>query len=181
MKAYGLAGIILLAVAEYGMLRKAEPFYSWFYCFAWWSYILVADNVVLKLRGRSLLSSRRRELASMLPLSVFLWLAFEGYNLVIRNWAYAGVPAQLWLRWPGYVIAFATVLPGIFITSDLVQWIDRYADRMAELTEDEWRRTIENPASRWHKAGEEYKRLFRFANAGPSPGAPRHGRRDPPS
>jgi hypothetical protein len=123
MKAYGLAGIVLLAVAELGMLRQIEPFYTWFYCFAWWSYILVADNVVLKLRGRSLLSSRRRELASMLPLSVFLWLAFEGYNLVIRNWAYAGVPAQLWLRWPGYAIAFATVLPGIFITSDLIQWL----------------------------------------------------------
>lgn len=121
MKAYGWAGIILLAVAEYGMLRGVEPFYSWFYCFAWYSYILIADNLLLKLRGWSLLSSRPKELAGMLPLSIFIWLVFEGYNLVIRNWAYDGVPAQIWLRWPGYALAFATVLPGIFITSDLVQ------------------------------------------------------------
>jgi len=56
----------------------------------------------------------------MLPLSVFIWLLFEGYNLFIRNWAYDGMPRQIWLRWLGYSAAFATVLPGVFTTSDLV-------------------------------------------------------------
>jgi len=59
----------------------------------------------------------------MLPFSVLIWLIFEGYNLVLRNWAYGGVPAETWLRWPGYFVAFATVLPGIFITSDLFEYI----------------------------------------------------------
>ena len=121
MKAYGWAGIILLAVAEYGLLRRIEPFLSWFYSFAWWSYILIADNLLLKLKGQSLFTTRRGELARMLPLSVFVWLVFEAYNLVIRNWGYSGVPQQAWVRWPGYALAFATVLPGIFITSDLIQ------------------------------------------------------------
>jgi hypothetical protein len=31
------------------------------------------------------------------------------------------VPAEEWLRWPGYAAAFATVLPGIFITADLIE------------------------------------------------------------
>ena len=120
MKAYGWFGLALLLISEYCLSRKIDPFYSWFYCFAWWSYILLADNLLFRLRGASLLTTRRRELWSMLPLSVFIWLLFEGYNLIIRNWEYDGVPRQLWIRWLGFSVAFATVLPGIFITSDLV-------------------------------------------------------------
>lgn len=55
----------------------------------------------------------------MLPISVFVWLLFEGYNFVLNNWEYGAVPPEIWLRWPGYTLAFASVLPGIFITSDL--------------------------------------------------------------
>jgi hypothetical protein len=121
MKPYGWFGLALLAVAEVSLFRRVEPFYSWFYCLAWWSYILLADNLLLAARGRSLLSARRRELAAMLPLSVFVWLLFEACNLVVRNWGYQGVPPQAWLRWPGYAAAFATVLPGIFITADLIE------------------------------------------------------------
>jgi hypothetical protein len=123
MKAYGWIGLALLLLSEFCLLRKIEPFFSWFYCFAWWSYILLADNLLLRVRGSSLLTGRRKELRTMLPLSVFIWLLFEGYNLVIRNWSYDGVPSQLWMRWPGYLLAFSTVLPGIFITSDLVEAI----------------------------------------------------------
>ena len=121
MKLYGWLGLFLLLVSEYCLFRQIEPFYSWFYCFAWWSYILLADNLVYVLRGRSLLMGRRDELWPMLPFSVFTWLLFEGYNLVLQNWAYNGVPAETWLRWPGYTVAFATVLPGVFITADLVE------------------------------------------------------------
>jgi hypothetical protein len=119
---YGWIGLLLLVVSEFCLFRKIEPVYSWFYCFAWWSYILMADNLLLRVRGSSLLTSRKRELASMLPLSVFAWLLFEGYNLFIRNWGYSGVPSSAWIRWPGYAFAFATVFPGIFITSDLIDW-----------------------------------------------------------
>jgi hypothetical protein len=122
MKVYGWLGLLLLLISEYCLFRKIEPFYSWFYCFAWWSYILLADNLLLRLRGRSLLSSRRAELWRMLPLSVFIWLIFEGYNLTLRNWAYSSVPAAMWLRWLGYSVAFATVLPGVFITADILEF-----------------------------------------------------------
>jgi len=121
MRFYGLLGLLLLPISQYFLFRKVEPFYSWFYSFAWWSYILLADNLLLALRGRSLLTSRRGELPGMLPLSVLIWLLFEAYNLVINNWIYDGLPAQLWLRWPGYALAFATVLPGVFITADLCE------------------------------------------------------------
>jgi hypothetical protein len=122
MKFYGWIGLFLLLISEYCLLRRIEPFFSWFYCFAWWSYILLADNLLLKLRGQSLLTGRRKELWYMLPLSIFIWLLFEGYNFRINNWMYAGVPPKLWIRWFGYALSFATVLPGIFITSDLVEY-----------------------------------------------------------
>ncbi len=57
----------------------------------------------------------------MLPISIFIWLLFEAYNFVINNWAYDALPIQIWQRWPGYALSFATVLPGIFITSELVE------------------------------------------------------------
>jgi hypothetical protein len=121
MKIYGWFGLLLLIVSEFCLIHKIEPFYTWFYCFAWWSYILLADNLLLKLRGRSLLTDRRRELWTMIPLSVFIWLIFESYNFAIHNWSYNIAPLPLWQRWFGYSLSFATVLPGIFITSDLVQ------------------------------------------------------------
>jgi hypothetical protein len=121
MKAYGWCGLLLLITSEVCLLNKIEPFTTWFYCFAWWSYILLADNLLLKLRGRSLLTSRRREFWGMIPISVFVWLIFEAFNFTLRNWSYNVVPPQLWLRWLSYAVAFATVLPGIFITSDLVE------------------------------------------------------------
>ncbi len=52
--------------------------------------------------------------------SVTLWLIFEACNLVLKNWAYIGVEPQLWLRWPGYALAFATVLPGVLLTSEVL-------------------------------------------------------------
>jgi hypothetical protein len=121
MKSYGWFGLLLLITSAICLSQKIEPFTTWFYCFAWWSYILLADNLLLKLRGRSLLTDRRWEFWGMLPISVFIWLIFEAFNLILRNWSYNIVPAQLWLRWLSYGVAFATVLPGIFITSDLVE------------------------------------------------------------
>jgi hypothetical protein len=121
MKSYGWFGLLLLLVSEYCLFHRIEPFVTWFYCFAWWSYILLADNLLLKLRGKSLLTGRRRELWSLIPLSIFIWLLFEAYNFSVKNWAYNLVPPQLWQRWLGYMTAFSTVLPGIFITSDLVE------------------------------------------------------------
>jgi len=120
MKLYGWCGLFLLVVSEYCLIHRIEPFTTWFYCFAWWSYILIADNLLLKFRGWSLLNDRRREFWGMLPISVFVWLLFEAYNFIIRNWSYSIAPLQDWQRWAGYVLAFSTVLPGIFVTSDLV-------------------------------------------------------------
>ncbi len=56
----------------------------------------------------------------MLFFSVTVWLIFEGFNLWLLNWRYVGVEPRLWLRWLGYALAFATVLPGILLTAEVL-------------------------------------------------------------
>ena len=57
----------------------------------------------------------------MIPLSVVCWLVFEAYNIHIRNWHYEGLPQSLWIRWLGYGWSFATIFPGIFETTELLE------------------------------------------------------------
>ncbi len=120
---HGILGISLLILSEILHLKKIEPFYSWFYCFAWWSYILTMDAIIYRLKGNSLILSRTREFFLMLPWSVFIWLIFEGANLSLENWYYINLPNSIVERWLGYVVAYGTVLPGIFETTELLESI----------------------------------------------------------
>ena len=45
---------------------------------------------------------------------------FEGYNLVIRNWHYVGLPENTALRYFGYAWSFATIWPALFLGADLM-------------------------------------------------------------
>ena len=119
--AYGALGIILLVVSEILHLRKVDPFYSWFYCFAWWPYIFTIDAIIYRLKGNSLFMNRRREFFLMIPWSVFIWLVFEAANLSLKNWYYINIPNSLLERWSGYFIAYGTVLPGLFETTELLE------------------------------------------------------------
>ena len=114
-------GIFTFLCAGVMLLFDAEPFSSWFYCFAWWSYILVIDSIVFMRTGSSLLLRRTGEFFFLLPVSVVIWLVFEAFNLVLKNWYYVNVIELTALRWAGYCISFATVLPGIFETFELLQ------------------------------------------------------------
>jgi MoaA/NifB/PqqE/SkfB family radical SAM enzyme len=48
----------------------------------------------------------------------------------------------------------------------VTQSVDRYAEEFKALTEPEWLRMIEDPASRWYKEKAEYKNLFTFGKMG---------------
>jgi hypothetical protein len=117
---HGIFGIILLLVSEICVFKKIDPFYSWFYCFAWWSYIFTMDAVIYWLKGNSLIVNRTREFLLMIPWSIFLWLIFEAANLSLRNWYYINLPHSVVERWLGYAIAYGTVLPGMFETAELL-------------------------------------------------------------
>jgi hypothetical protein len=119
--AYGVFGILLLILSELLSLRKVDPFYSWFYCFAWWSYILTIDAIIHRIKGNSLIANRTKEFFLMTPWSIFIWLIFEGANLFLENWYYINLPHSFAERWLGYAIAYATVLPGLFETTELLE------------------------------------------------------------
>ncbi|GIX07674.1 MAG: hypothetical protein KatS3mg115_2077 [Candidatus Poribacteria bacterium] len=88
---------------------------------AWWGYILFVDAWLYRLQGSSLLRGRRRMFWIMLPVSVIVWCWFEFYNFHLRNWHYEGLSPHLWERWLNMLVAFATVIPGVFLT---VEWLE---------------------------------------------------------
>jgi hypothetical protein len=118
---YGWLGIAALICAEILMFRHVEPVSTYFTPIAWSAYILIADAAVLAITGRSRLNDAPLVLARIAALSIPLWLIFEAYNLRLQNWTYVGVPREWAAALLGYAWSFATIFPGIFETSDLIQ------------------------------------------------------------
>ncbi len=87
---YGWLGALIIIGAEAGLIFR-QPFISqWFTPIVWTGYILFADALSFRLRGRSLIRNEPRQ-ALMLPwLSVGCWMPFELYNLRLGNWYYVG-------------------------------------------------------------------------------------------
>ncbi|HEY6444531.1 MAG TPA: hypothetical protein VIY66_14440 [Candidatus Acidoferrales bacterium] len=119
--AYGWLGIVALVGAEWMLFHGVEPVPSYFTPIAWSAYLLIADAAVLALTGRSRLHDAPAIFLRMAVLSIPLWLIFEAYNLRLHNWTYVGVPHEWAAALLGYGWSFATIVPAIFETSDLVQ------------------------------------------------------------
>jgi hypothetical protein len=131
---HGIIGIILLLISEIFVFKKVDPFYSWFYCFAWWSYILAIDAVIFRLKGNSLIVNRTKEFFLMIPWSVFIWLIFEAANLSLHNWYYINIPHSTVERWLGYLVAYGTVLPGLFETTELLETLGLFRNSRMKKT-----------------------------------------------
>lgn len=110
----------VFAVATAGMLAGWEPFATWYYSFAWWSYIVFADAWLLRRGGPSIVLRNPRA-PRLLALSIAIWATFEIANFRLGNWYYVEIPSEVALRWFGYALAYATVLPGIFVTAELLK------------------------------------------------------------
>ena len=114
-----LAAVVFL-VALAGLVSGSEPFASWFFVFAWWSWIFALDGLVYLRRGSSILFDRTRGFVLLVPWSTAFWLVFELCNLRLENWYYVGLPASAISRYAGIFVSFATVLLGIFETAELL-------------------------------------------------------------
>lgn len=117
---YGWIGLTALATAQILLFTGIVEVGYWFFPLAWWPYILIADALVYRRKGTSLLRHHPREFVLLLPWSVCFWLVFELFNVVLNNWHYVMVPNNLPLRWLGYTVSYATVLPGLFETMQLL-------------------------------------------------------------
>jgi len=121
---YGYMGLLLILFAQLSLALKLRTITVWTTPVAWTGYILFVDALLFKFRGNSLIMTRTREFLAILPLSIGFWLIFEWYNLFIQNWHYINLPQKLWVRWIGYGWSFATIMPGIFETTEAVEGWD---------------------------------------------------------
>ncbi len=114
------AGIFLAFIGVMGNALEIEPVHNLFYIFAWWAYIFIIDAVIYRIKGDSLIVSRTDEFWFLAVWSVFIWFIFELVNLRLQNWQYMFMPSDRTLRWTGYFLAYASVLPGLFETAELL-------------------------------------------------------------
>jgi hypothetical protein len=113
------AAILTLSTAA--LVFLVEPIPTWYYHLAWWSYIAGIDALNRRLAGRSLLRDRPWHFLWLAAVSVLWWTAFEVVNLRLGNWYYVMSPAERAVRWTGGVLAFASVLPGVLETLELLE------------------------------------------------------------
>jgi len=118
---YGWVGVLTLLVGEVGLFLDLVSIRILFYCIAWWSYIFLADACVWRRRGFSLVRSRPWEFWFLAFWSVPLWNLFELFNFRLQNWFYVNVPMDSTLGLIFNVTSYATVLPGLFETYDLLR------------------------------------------------------------
>ncbi len=112
--AFGGAFILL---AESAVLAGWTPVSTWTTPICWWGYLLALDALLEVRTGRTFFGGGAARVAGWTGLSILFWLVFEAYNLRLGNWEYVGLPESRAARLLGYGLSFATILPGIFLTS----------------------------------------------------------------
>jgi len=125
------AGIIL--GAEVLLAFRTPGVTLFFTAIVWTGYLLLVNALIRSLSSTPTVQAGDSQAA--LPhskwlafWSVPLWLIFEAYNLRLRNWTYVGLPANPLVRGIGYVWAFATIWPAIFLTADLLRALGLFRD-----------------------------------------------------
>lgn len=117
---YTWMGLLLMLAAQLGLVFEVDWIAIWLTPIMWSGYILFVDGLLYKKRGMSWLTNRKLEFPLLILLSIGIWLVFEVYNFHLQNWLYRGVPENPWVRNLAYAWSFATILPGVFVTSEFI-------------------------------------------------------------
>ena len=120
-KFYGILGIIMILFSELNFYFKIEPFASWYFPSIWFGYIFLIDAIIYKLKGHSLIMSRKEQFFKALILSALIWWLFEVINLKLGNWHYGSLNLFSLRTLVKATISFATVLPAIIETYELLK------------------------------------------------------------
>jgi hypothetical protein len=123
---HGFVGVTIVVAAEALLFRGNQLVGHWFTPIVWTGYILLADALVYKLKGRSLLVNDRLEFLVVAIISIASWWLFEFYNAprfwnsnLELWWHYHNLEPNLWIRRIGYDWAFATITAALLETADL--------------------------------------------------------------
>ncbi len=130
MPAHGWVGLVSIAAAEALLFAGNRWVGEWFTPLVWTAYILFVDGLVRAGTGQSYLSTRRRELVGVIVASIGSWWLFELYNaprfwrggadLEGLWWQYHNLEPSFPLRLAGYTWAFATIVPALFLTAEVL-------------------------------------------------------------
>jgi hypothetical protein len=117
-----VGGATLVLGASIGLaLRGVEPVATWLYQAAWYPTILLMAALIARREGRDPFSANPLHAVSLFAWSAVFWFFFELLNWRLGNWYYVNVPADRLERWIGISLAFATVLPAIFLAARVLQ------------------------------------------------------------
>src|SRR3989344_5730984 len=122
-KRYCILGIVLILFTEVNFFLKIQPFANFYFPIVWIGYILLVDAVVYKIKGNSLITNRTYQFLGIILISALFWWIFEFANLSVNNWSYEGLIESSTLRSLFGTISFATVLPALFETVELIRTI----------------------------------------------------------
>lgn len=117
---YAFMGILIMLTGQLGLILNVGWVATWLTPIMWSGYILLVDGLVYHRRGVSWLTTRKLEFPFLVLISIAVWILFEAYNLSLQNWLYRGVPESPWVRNLAYAWSFSTIIPGVFLTSELV-------------------------------------------------------------
>lgn len=114
-------GLVIILGGQALLAAGSSLIATWLTPVMWTGLILLVDGIVYRMRQRSWLMTQRKEFPLLLLVSVGVWLIFEAYNLHLRNWRYEGLPESNLMRDFGYFWSFATIIPGVFEITDLIE------------------------------------------------------------
>jgi hypothetical protein len=121
---WGWAGV----AAGLSMWALAWTRFEWFarfqpHTFAplWLGYILVVNALSRRRTGGCLMTSRPYYFLALFPASALFWWFFEYLNRFVHNWHYAGEYFGAWEYFWYATLPFATVLPAVLSTQELVR------------------------------------------------------------
>lgn len=119
--AYGIAGLVLLAVAWGVSWSHVRPFSDLGFFPLWFGYIVLVDAAVCARSGDSLLRTGFIPVLRVFAVSAAMWWLFELINLRTDNWHYLrAAPIGPVRDAIESSVDFSTVLPAVFETAALV-------------------------------------------------------------
>lgn len=86
----------------------------------WVGYLLFIEGI-LAAQGESPIRRRPHHFFLLALTSIFIWCIFDWINFYfIRAWRYIGFPVEFHRRAFGYFLAFATIVPGMLMTGQIL-------------------------------------------------------------
>ena len=130
---FGWAGVALCAVTWVLAWNRFEwfaPLQKHTFLPFWISYISVVNAINVKRTGRCLMTSYPGPYALLFPVSAAFWWFFEYLNRYVWNWYYVGIADMGAAEYTFFATcSFATVLPAVTATAELLGTFRPFADR----------------------------------------------------